>query len=331
MSSGRPPTLWWLLITAAVPSLPPLSITSGYSVPCTRNSASVSPPVFSSKTRTNSSPIALRFGLGLGDPGEPLEEAVAGVDVDQFDALVAAEGLDDLVALAAAHQPGVDVHAGQLMTDRLVDQRRGDRRVDAAAEPADRPGSPTWARTAVDLRIDDRAHRPRRRAPGEVVEEALQHHHAVRRVDDLRDGTARPRSCASALSNAATGASAVDAVATKPSGASVTASKWLIHTSWVDGRSWSNVGRPVGDLQLGPAVLAAHPPPDLAAELQGDQLGAVADAEDRDAEVVDRRVERRRAIDVHALRTTGQDQRRRWIGGQLGGGDRGAARSRCTR
>ena len=32
-------------------------------------------------------------------------------------------------------------------------------------------------------------------------------------------------------SNAATGASGVDAVATKPAGTSVTASKWLIHTS----------------------------------------------------------------------------------------------------
>ena len=64
MSSGSPPTMWWLLITSAVPSAPPLSIRSGYSVPCTRNSASVSPPVFSSKMRTNSSPIALRFTSG---------------------------------------------------------------------------------------------------------------------------------------------------------------------------------------------------------------------------------------------------------------------------
>ncbi|COW01047.1 Uncharacterised protein [Mycobacterium tuberculosis] len=37
-SSGRPPTLWWLLMFA-VPLPPPDSTTSGYSVPCTRNSA----------------------------------------------------------------------------------------------------------------------------------------------------------------------------------------------------------------------------------------------------------------------------------------------------
>ena len=34
-SSGRPPTLWWLLMFA-VPVPPPDSTTSGYSVPCTR-------------------------------------------------------------------------------------------------------------------------------------------------------------------------------------------------------------------------------------------------------------------------------------------------------
>ena len=92
-----------------------------------------------------------------------------------------------------------------------------------------------------------------------------------------------PQILREALSSAATGASAVEAVATKPSGAWVTASKWLIHTSCVDGQVVQQLRRAVGDLELGPAVLAAHAPTDLAAELLGDQLGAVADAEDRDA------------------------------------------------
>ncbi len=77
----------------------------------------------------------------------------------------------------------------------------------------------------------------------------------------------------------------------------------------------------VGNFQLGPPVLAAQTPTDFAAELLGDQLRAVADAEDRDAEVVDRSVERRRAVDVHALGTPGQDQRSRRVGGDLGRGD----------
>ncbi len=116
----------------------------------------------------------LALGLGLGDPGEAFEEPRAGVDVDQLDALVAAERLDDLIALAAAHQPGVDVHTRQLVADRLVDQGGRHRRVDPAAQPADRPGLADLGADRLDLRVDDRVHRPRRLAAGEIVQEALQ-------------------------------------------------------------------------------------------------------------------------------------------------------------
>ena len=80
----------------------PLSITSGYSVPWTRNVASVRPPVFSSKIRTNSSPMILRFSSGSVTPAQALEEPLAGVDVDELDAHVAPERLDDLLRLAFA-------------------------------------------------------------------------------------------------------------------------------------------------------------------------------------------------------------------------------------
>ena len=76
-----------------------------------------------------------------------------------------------------------------------------------------------------------------------------------------------------------------------------------------------------GARQPGPAVLAAHAAADRAAELLGDELGAVADAEHRHAEVVDAGVERRRALDVHALRAARQDDRRRRTLLHLGGGD----------
>src|SRR5829696_7494233 len=62
ITSGRPPTLWWLLIRAA--SRVPLSITSLYKVPCTRKVASSSLPASSSKVRMNSSPMILRFASG---------------------------------------------------------------------------------------------------------------------------------------------------------------------------------------------------------------------------------------------------------------------------
>ena len=46
-----------------------------------------------------------------------------------------------------------------------------------------------------------------------------------------------PASLRAGFSNPATGAPALLATTSKPSGAAVTASPWLIHTGWVSGRS----------------------------------------------------------------------------------------------
>ena len=128
-------------------------------------------------------------------------------------------------------------------------------------------------------------------------------------------------------SSAATGAPSEVAVATKPSGSRAMPSKWLIHTVWLAGWSASRpagVGRRgvVGDRQRGAPVLALAAPGHLAAELLGDELGAVADAEDGDAQVVDLGVEPRGALDVHRLGAAREDQRRRPALAHLGGGDR---------
>ena len=58
-------------------------------------------------------------------------------------------------------------------------------------------------------------------------------------------------------------------------------SKWLIHTCWWVGLAAAEQhGSGCGDVELGAAVLAATGAGHLAAELLGDELGAVADAED---------------------------------------------------
>ena len=57
----------------------------------------------------------LALGLGVGDAGEGVEEAVLGLHVDQLDAELAGEGLLDLLALVLAHQTGVDEDAGELV------------------------------------------------------------------------------------------------------------------------------------------------------------------------------------------------------------------------
>ena len=154
--------------------------------------------MFSSKMRTNCSPMILRFSSGSVMPRESLEEPLAGVDVDELDAHVPPEGLHDLLGLALAHEPGVDVDAGELVADGPMDERRRDRGVHPAGQPADGPAVTDLAAHGLDLRVDDRRHRPGRPAPADVEQEAAEHLLAARRVRDLRvelDAVDPPSAC----------------------------------------------------------------------------------------------------------------------------------------
>ena len=101
--------------------------------------------------------MILRFVSGSSTPGEPGEEALRGVDVDERDPELLAEGVDDLLGLVLAQQAVVDEHAGELVADRAVDERRGGRRVDAAGEPADHAAVADLGADALDLLVDHRA------------------------------------------------------------------------------------------------------------------------------------------------------------------------------
>jgi hypothetical protein len=76
--------------------------------------------------------------LGIGDAGERIEEPLPGIDHLQLRAGRGDEVALDLLGLAGPEQPVVDEHAGQPVADRALHQRRGDRRVHAARQPADR-------------------------------------------------------------------------------------------------------------------------------------------------------------------------------------------------
>ena len=93
----------------------------------------------------------LALGLGVGEPGEPVQEQRLGVHGDERNVVVAAEQAHDLLRLALAHQAVVDEHAGELVADRLVDQHRGDRAVDAARKPADHLASAHLLADLLDL------------------------------------------------------------------------------------------------------------------------------------------------------------------------------------
>ena len=75
--------------------------------------------------------------LGIDHAGERVEEALARVDDRQRDAEALAEDPLDLLRLVLAQQAVVDQDAVQLVADRAVHERRGDRRIHAARKPAD--------------------------------------------------------------------------------------------------------------------------------------------------------------------------------------------------
>ena len=74
----------------------------------------------------------LALGLGLVDVDELIEEAVGSVHVNQVGVHLVLEHVDDLLALALAHQAVVHMHADELLADGLDEQRRDDRAVNAA-------------------------------------------------------------------------------------------------------------------------------------------------------------------------------------------------------
>ena len=92
----------------------------------------------------------------------------------------------------------------------------------------------------------------------------------------LRDGSTRP----------ANGVESVWAVERKPSGSRVIESPWLIQTGWSRSRPVNRPSSAVIVTVAGPYSRFAVGQ-DVATELEGHELGAVADAEDGDAAAPD--------------------------------------------
>ena len=96
-----------------------------------------------------------------------------------------AKGLDHLLGLVLAQQAVVDEHAGELIADRAVDERRGGRGVDASREPADHSSLADLGAHRRDLLVDHRGGRPALLEARDLAQEAVEDLGAVRRVDDL--------------------------------------------------------------------------------------------------------------------------------------------------
>ena len=139
----------------------------------------------SSKTRMNS----LADDLALASRGRPDPASLAR---KRSSASTWTSGMpncskacDHLLGLVHPHQAVVDEDAGQLLADRLVDEQRRDRGVDAAGEPADHPALAHLRLDPRHLLGDHRLRRPLLLAAGDVAQEAGEDLGPVGGVDDL--------------------------------------------------------------------------------------------------------------------------------------------------
>ena len=123
----------------------------------------------------------------------------------------------------------IDEDAGELIADRLVDQQRGDGRIDAAREPADHAALADLRADARDFAGAELRHGPVARAAGDAMDEIGEQRRAVRRVHHL-GVELHAVEAARSSAMAAKGAPFEMPTARKPGGSRVTRSPWLIHT-----------------------------------------------------------------------------------------------------
>ena len=147
--------------------------------------------------------LALR--LGVGQALELREHRRGVVDERHGQVQVVGERLHHALGLLVAQQAVVDEHAVEALAEDLVHERRGDRRVDAARQRADRVvlGADLLG-DQPQLRLEHLGHRPVRLEAGDVEQKVAQRvgaalgvHHlgvvleaedAPRRVLDRDDG-----------------------------------------------------------------------------------------------------------------------------------------------
>ena len=250
----------------------------------------------------------LALDLGIGDASERVEKQRVRLDVDERDIVAVVEQRHHLLRFGEAQQSVIDEHAGELLADRLVDQHRGDRGIDAAGQPADHPAFADLRANLLDRLLLEGAHGPVALAARDPAHEIAQQRRTLRRVHDLEvelGGVELP-SLVRDHRNRRIGRGADHAEAHGQPGHAVA----VAHPDRIALALAPHAleqGRILGHQHLGTAELAVMPALDQAAELLRHRLLAVADAEDRHARDVDLGRRKRRVRLEHRGGSARQD------------------------
>ncbi len=130
------------------------------------------------KLLANNAPL----GLGVGNPLQRFQHLFHGIDRHQAHPLLALERLHYLLRFPLPQQAVVHKDTGQLVANRVMDERRRDRRIDAAAETQQHLPLTHLGTDLLNLLLDEVLHRPVRRAATDVDGKIAQQLVALRRV-----------------------------------------------------------------------------------------------------------------------------------------------------
>ncbi len=229
--------------------------------------------------------------LGFAHAGELAQEQVAGVHTDHLGVQLALEHVHDHVAFMKAQQAVVNEHAGQLVADGAVDERGGHAGIDAAGQAKNHF---LVAHLLADLGnrfFDVILHHPVGLRAADVPHEAREQRHALHGVRDLGvelHGVIAPRLVGHAGDGAAGRAGHELEARRQRRDLVAVAHPHLEHAVAFGGGEVLDAFEQRGvavSAHLGVAKLAAVAAFNLAAQLVGHGLHAVADAQHRDAQL----------------------------------------------
>ena len=260
-------------------------------------------------------PDRLALLLGVGDAGEPLEEPVRGLDVHEGHLEMAAERILDLLGLSLTKEPGVHEHAREAVADGLVDEERSDGAVHPAGERTQHLLRADLLADALHRALDHAGGRPVREQAACLVEEALHDVEPAVRMRDLRMELHAEEPALAILhrgdrrhlrrgGDAEPGRRALHGVG-------------MAHPDRLAVREVLQEHAGLLHEQVGGAVLAGSGRLDVSPERLRHQLLAVADAEHRDAELEDARVDRGSSLLVDRCGAPGEHEPRRTARAEL--------------
>ena len=259
------------------------------------------------------------FRFRIGHAPEFAHEQGRGILVMKLNLEVTTEHLLDDPRLVGAEHAVVYEDAGQLLADGLVDQRRRDARVDAAAQAEDHLFPAGLGADVLHRLLDVVAHRPFAAAAANFVNEVGEDFFALRRMDDfrvkLKAVKARPRIFDRREGGVLRGGDRLEAV--RQAGELVAV---RVPDLQFARQSVKQPAPGAPDAQRALAVLPFLAPLHLALEEPGHHLQPEADAEHWHTQVENRPVRQRGIFGIHAGRSAGEDDAARIHLRDLGGG-----------